>query len=64
MPTLYGEDIVMRIFNKQATALDISELGMEFYHKKILEKAMVRPHGMILVVGPTGAERLLPPMLF
>ncbi len=57
MPTLYGEDVVMRIFNKQATALDISELGIMKYHKSILDKTIARPHGMILVVGPTGAGK-------
>jgi type II secretory ATPase GspE/PulE/Tfp pilus assembly ATPase PilB-like protein len=57
MPTLYGDDISLRIFNTEANMLALSELGLYDYDKAILSKTLVRPQGMILVVGPTGAGK-------
>jgi type IV pilus assembly protein PilB len=57
MPTLYGDDISLRIFNTAATMLSLADLGINDYDKKILSTALARPQGMILVVGPTGAGK-------
>lgn len=57
MPTLYGDDISLRLFNTQATMLSLVELGLSDYAKKILDNSLLRPSGMILVVGPTGAGK-------
>lgn len=57
MPTLYGDDISLRIFNTAATMLTLSDLGLYDYDKKILADSLARPQGMILVVGPTGAGK-------
>lgn len=57
MPTLYGDDISLRIFNTEATRLSLDDLGLSESDRKILEKALARPQGMILVVGPTGAGK-------
>lgn len=57
MPTLYGDDISLRIFNTAATMLTVTDLGLADYDKSILEQALARPQGMILVVGPTGAGK-------
>ncbi len=57
MPSLYGSDIVIRIFNVQAGLLDISQLGIRDVQLPLLESALIRPHGMILVVGPTGSGK-------
>lgn len=57
MPTLYGDDISLRIFNTEATMLSLSELGLYDYDKIVLSKSLIRPQGMILVVGPTGAGK-------
>jgi len=57
MPTTYGERIVMRILDKQASKLDITHLGMD---KKILSKInklLENPYGIILVTGPTGSGK-------
>jgi type IV pilus assembly protein PilB len=57
MPTLYGDDISLRIFNTAATMLSLSDLGLYPYDQEIMTAALARPQGMILVVGPTGAGK-------
>ena len=57
MPTMYDDDIVIRLFNSQATSLHISDLGIGPYALPHLEAALRRPHGMILIVGPTGSGK-------
>jgi type IV pilus assembly protein PilB len=57
MPTLYGDDISLRIFNTEASMLRLSDLGLYPYDQTILSRSLVRPQGMILVVGPTGAGK-------
>ncbi len=57
MPSLYGSDIVIRIFNVQAEFLNIADLGIRDIQIPLLESALMRPHGMILIVGPTGSGK-------
>lgn len=57
MPTLYGDDISLRIFNTEATMLQLSDLGLYEYSRAAVDSALARPQGMILVVGPTGAGK-------
>lgn len=57
MPSLHGDDIVMRLFNTQSETLKIEELGFSPYALPPVRDALLRPHGMILVVGPTGAGK-------
>ena len=57
MPTMYGDDIVIRLFSAQTTTLQISDLGLGAYDQPKLDNALNRPHGMILIVGPTGSGK-------
>lgn len=57
MPTLYGDDIALRLFNTEATMLELKDLGLSDYNRSIIEDVLARPQGMILVVGPTGAGK-------
>lgn len=57
MPTIYGEKVVMRILDKSATPLDLGELGFEQGELEAFRKAIVSPHGLILVTGPTGSGK-------
>ncbi len=57
MPTLYGDDISLRIFNTESTLLNLSDLGLYDYNLKLINNSLARPQGMILVVGPTGAGK-------
>lgn len=57
MPTLYGDDISLRLFNTETTMLKLTDLGFYDYSRKVLDEALTRPQGMILLVGPTGAGK-------
>ncbi|TAK92407.1 MAG: type II/IV secretion system protein [Burkholderiaceae bacterium] len=57
MPTQYGESVVMRLLNQNTGLLGLSSIGMP---PRILERvkhAIHRPHGMVLVTGPTGSGK-------
>jgi len=56
-PTLFGEKIVMRILDPSSAMLGIDALGYEPFQKKLYTDALARPHGMILVTGPTGSGK-------
>ncbi len=57
VPTIYGEKVVMRILDKSATPLDLKQLGFEPHELENFRKAIVSPHGLILVTGPTGSGK-------
>ena len=56
-PTLFGEKIVMRILDPSSAMLGIDSLGYEPFQKQLYMDALARPHGMILVTGPTGSGK-------
>jgi len=55
-PTLHGEEVVIRILNRQSLLLDLDELGMGAILEKF-ESLINLSHGMILVTGPTGSGK-------
>jgi type IV pilus assembly protein PilB len=57
LPTLFGEKIVIRILDPSAARIGIDALGYEPHEKARLLEAIGRPHGMILVTGPTGSGK-------
>lgn len=57
LPTLFGEKIVMRILDGSQATLGIDALGYEPEQKALLLDAIHRPHGMVLVTGPTGSGK-------
>lgn len=56
-PTVYGEKIVMRLLKKQATIPTLPELGLRGKALRDLQIASERPHGIIIVCGPTGSGK-------
>ncbi len=56
-PTLFGEKIVMRILDSSSATLGIDSLGYEPFQKALYLDALSKPHGMILVTGPTGSGK-------
>ncbi|MCY1076391.1 type II secretion system ATPase GspE [Archangium lansingense] len=57
IPTTYGERIVMRLLDKNTTLLDLTELGMASQMLEQMEHVIRRPHGIVLVTGPTGSGK-------
>jgi len=62
MPTVHGEDAVIRILDKEATnaefrSLNLEVLGFEEDTKRQLRKFIREPYGMVLVTGPTGSGK-------
>lgn len=56
LPAEYGESIVMRILNPK-NFMDLDNLGLRKDLYQILIKELQRPHGMIIVTGPTGSGK-------
>ena len=57
MPTAFGEKLVMRIFDPDNTVKSFEALGFAPAEKKVWEQLVARPHGIILVTGPTGSGK-------
>ncbi len=57
MPTIYGEKIVMRILDKAGISVPLENLGFFAEQQKIYDGFIHRPHGMLLVTGPTGSGK-------
>ncbi len=57
LPTVHGEKIVVRILNFNRVRLDLHDLGYEADDQIKLRQAIQRPHGLILMTGPTGSGK-------
>ncbi|USD65187.1 type II secretion system ATPase GspE [Vibrio sp. SCSIO 43136] len=57
MPSSHGERVVMRLLDKNATRLDLHSLGMTPSNHDNFQTIIKRPHGIILVTGPTGSGK-------
>lgn len=57
LPTLFGEKLVIRVLDAAQAQLDLTRLGYEPDDLTRLVDAIQRPHGMVLVTGPTGSGK-------
>jgi type IV pilus assembly protein PilB len=57
VPTVYGESVVMRILDKSSLPLDLQSLGMNERMRGAMDRMIQKPHGMVLVTGPTGSGK-------
>ncbi|MBI4368206.1 MAG: Flp pilus assembly complex ATPase component TadA [Candidatus Omnitrophica bacterium] len=57
LPTSFGEKVCLRILDKKAQAHDLDKLGFASREISILQECSRKPHGMILVTGPTGSGK-------
>lgn len=57
LPTVFGEKIVMRLLRKTGGIPSLNELGLNGSSLKNLETSILRPHGIIIVCGPTGSGK-------
>ncbi|MCF6197150.1 MAG: GspE/PulE family protein [Emcibacter sp.] len=56
-PTAFGESVVLRILNQHNLELDLNVLGFPEQEMAIFKDALEKPHGIILVTGPTGSGK-------
>jgi type II secretory ATPase GspE/PulE/Tfp pilus assembly ATPase PilB-like protein len=56
-PTIYGENIVIRLLNQQQVELNFSSLGMPEREETLFTDMVEQPQGFILVTGPTGSGK-------
>lgn len=57
LPTIHGEKVVMRLLKKSGGVPTLTELGLRGRALKNLEDAILRPHGIIVICGPTGSGK-------
>ena len=57
LPSGHGERVVMRLLDKQAGRLDLEHLGMDSTTMHMVDEVIHKPHGIILVTGPTGSGK-------
>jgi len=57
IPTLHGESVVMRILDRSSLLLSLGEMGMPEDIRLQFQRLIRKPHGMILVTGPTGSGK-------
>ncbi|TNE30094.1 MAG: type II/IV secretion system protein [Sphingomonadales bacterium] len=56
-PSIHGESVVMRILDRSRLALDFTTLGFDPELTSRMREAIARPHGIVLVTGPTGSGK-------
>ncbi len=57
VPSIWGENIVMRVINQEAQSLELKDLGLFEFQQKDLEKSLNNPYGMVLITGPTACGK-------
>jgi type IV pilus assembly protein PilB len=57
LPTVHGEKVVMRLLPKAASAPTLADLGLRGTAVKTFEENILKPHGIILITGPTGSGK-------
>lgn len=57
LPTTYGENIVLRILDQNASIVPIDKLGFSDHNMKLINKILARPEGIVIVTGPTGSGK-------
>lgn len=57
VPTVYGQDVVMRLFNLHVELMSLDKLGLSENERAVVDDVIRHPTGMVLVVGPTGSGK-------
>jgi len=57
LPTLYGEKVVLRLLNNDATEIDLNSLGFSAFDLENYLQGAKRPNGILLISGPTGSGK-------
>jgi len=56
-PTMYGESVVIRLLDKESVVFDFASLGFEESNQQQFIEVLSKPHGIILITGPTGSGK-------
>ncbi len=57
LPTMFGESVVLRILDRSVVMLDLGAIGLEEGPLQVFREIIRRPHGIVLVTGPTGCGK-------
>lgn len=57
VPTAYGQDVVMRLFNLKLELLRLDNLGLNEKERAVVDDVIKHPTGLVLIVGPTGSGK-------
>ncbi|MBU6474553.1 MAG: Flp pilus assembly complex ATPase component TadA [Alphaproteobacteria bacterium] len=57
LPTVHGENIVLRILDQNASIVPIERLNFSEHNMKLIGKVLARPEGIVIVTGPTGSGK-------
>lgn len=57
LPTVHGENIVLRVLDKSASLMPLNKLGFSEHNMKLIKRAQEKPEGIIIVTGPTGSGK-------
>ena len=57
IPTVYGESVVMRLLDREASFITLEDIGFDRTILDIYEDVIKKPYGMILITGPTGSGK-------
>jgi len=57
VPSMHGESIVLRLLQKDVSVFDLETIGLAAEMREEFQRLVLMPHGMILVVGPTGSGK-------
>jgi type IV pilus assembly protein PilB len=57
MPAIYGEKVVLRVLEKASSFGSVDKLGFYPEQRQLFESLVTRPHGIVLVTGPTGSGK-------
>ena len=57
LPTFYGEKVVMRVLDKTKGVKKLDQIGLEGRNLQVVQDALNKPYGLILITGPTGSGK-------
>jgi len=57
LPTMFGESVVMRVLDRSNVSLDLERLGLREDDLQVFRQLIARPHGIVVVTGPTGSGK-------
>lgn len=57
IPTIWGPSIVLRLLDHTRASIPLESLGFSAHNQKLINQAIIVPHGLILITGPTGSGK-------